>query len=205
MIDLYYAATPNGLKVKLLLEEVGVPYKIIPINLQKGEQFNPEFLAISPNNKIPAIVDHHPSDGGAPLSLFESGAILLYMAEKERRFLPAKPREMGPVFEWLFWQVSELGPMSGQLNYFNTRAPEKVPFAIERYKKEVERLYAVLERRLSAAEFLAGEYSIADIACYPWIALHASSGQDLNAFPNIKRWFGRISEREAVKRVYQHP
>lgn len=202
MIDLYYAATPNGRKVKLFLEEAGIQYKIVPVDLAQREQFKPEFLAISPNNKIPAIVDDQPVGGGSPLSLFESGAILLYLAEKTGSFLPKKPRDREAALEWLFWQVSELGPMVGQANYFNNRAPEKLPHAIERYGKEIERLYNVLNKRLENRAFLADEYSIADIACYPFIAIHASYGQNLENFPGIKRWFNTISERPAVKRAY---
>ncbi|HUB92328.1 MAG TPA: glutathione S-transferase N-terminal domain-containing protein [Candidatus Saccharimonadales bacterium] len=202
MIDLYYAATPNGQKIKLFLEEAGLDYRIMPINLGKGDQFKPEFLKVSPNNKIPAIVDHEPTDGGEPISIFESGAILLYLAEKTGKFLPKGFREREEAMQWLFWQVAGLGPMAGQAGHFNTYATEKVPYAIERYKKEVTRLYGVMDRRLAGRKFLAGEYSIADIACYPWIVPHASHGQNLEDFPNLKRWFKEIASRPAVKRTY---
>ncbi len=202
MIDLHFWATPNGLKVKLFLEEAGLPYQIFPVNIGKGEQFRPEFLAIAPNNRIPAIVDHEPADGGAPLSLFESGAILLYLAEKIGRFIPADIRGRAEVLQWLFWQMGGLGPMAGQNGHFNVYAPEKVPYAIERYTKETARLYGVLDKRLADREFVAGEYSIADIASYPWIVPHKNHGQDLNDFPNLKRWFDTIAERPAVLRTY---
>lgn len=202
MIDLHFWATPNGLKVKLFLEEAGLPYQIFPVNIGKGEQFRPEFLAIAPNNRIPAIVDHEPEDGGAPLSLFESGAILLYLAEKIGRFIPADIRGRAEVLQWLFWQMGGLGPMAGQNGHFNVYAPEKVPYAIERYTKETARLYGVLDKRLADREFVAGDYSIADIAIYPWIVPHKNHGQDLNDFPNLKRWFDAIGQRPAVLRTY---
>ncbi|HEX7046109.1 MAG TPA: glutathione S-transferase N-terminal domain-containing protein [Gammaproteobacteria bacterium] len=199
MIDLYFSPTPNGLKLKLFLEEAQLPYRIIPVKLGEGEQFKPEFLAISPNNKIPAIVDHETQDG-APLALFESGAILLYLAEKIGRFIPRDKRT--DVLQWLFWQMSGLGPMAGQIGYFNVYAPENIPFAIARYTKETRRLYGVLDRRLAEREFIADEYSIADIACYPWIVPHTAHGQDLGDFVNLKRWFETISTRPAVIRTY---
>ncbi len=202
MIDLHYAPTPNGLKVKLFLEETGLPYRLLPVSLSGGEQFAPDFLAISPNNKIPAIVDHAPADGGAPVAMFESGAILLYLAEKTGRFLPADLRARAEVTQWLFWQMAGLGPMAGQNGFFNVYAQEKVPYAMERYIKETARLYGVLNRRLEGRDFIAGEYSIADIACYPWIVPHAAHGQDLGAFPNVRRWFEAISSRAAVVRTY---
>jgi GSH-dependent disulfide-bond oxidoreductase len=202
MIDLYYSATPNGLKMTLFLEEAGLPYRIIPVSLGKGEQFKPAFLAISPNNKIPALVVHDPPGGGAPVSLFESGAMLLYLAEKTGRFMPADLRGRLEVMKWLFWQVGGLGPMAGQIGHFNVHAPEKVPYAIARYTKETNRLYGVLDRRLAERDFIAGAYSIADIACYPWIVPHAAHGQDLDDFPHLKRWFQTIATRPATIRAY---
>ena len=202
MIDLYYWGTPNGLKIKLFLEEAGLPYRVIPVDIGKGEQFKPEFLKISPNNRIPAIVDHDPRDGGPPLSLFESGAILLYLAEKTGRFIPPAVRARAKVLEWLFWQVGGLGPMAGQNGHFNNYAPEKVPYAIDRYTKETNRLYGVLDRQLAGREYIAGDYSIADMACYPWIVPHERHRQSLDDFPSLKRWFHRIRERPACQRTY---
>ncbi len=202
MIDLYVAATPNGLKVKIFLEEAGLAYRAIPLSLSNGDQFAPEFLAIAPNSKIPAIVDHNPAVGGGPLPLFESGALLLYLAEKSGQFVPANPRERQEVIQWLFWQMAGLGPMAGQMGYCSVYAPRKVPFAIERYHKETARLYTVLDRRLREREFIAGSYSIADMACYPWIVPHTAHGQDLGDFPNVQRWFNTLGERPAVKRSY---
>lgn len=203
MIDFYYSGTPNGLKIRLFLAETELEHRVIPVNLGKGEQFRPQYLAISPNNKIPAIVDHDPRGGGAPVPLFESGAILLYLAEKTGRFIPADIRGRAEVLQWLFWQVGGLGPMAGQNGHFNVYAPEKVPYAIERYTKETNRLYGVLDNRLAAREFVAGEYSIADIACYPWIVPHAAHGQDLGDFVHLKRWFETISARPACVRAYE--
>jgi GSH-dependent disulfide-bond oxidoreductase len=202
MIDVYYWGTPNGLKIKLFLEEAGLPYRIIPIDIGKGEQFAPEFLRISPNNRIPAIVDHEPPGGGAPLSLFESGAILLYLAEKTGRFIPADIRGRALTLQWLFWQVGGLGPMAGQNGHFTAYAPEKVPYAIERYTKETNRLYGVLNGQLKGRDYVAGEYSIADMACYPWIVPHERHGQNLGDFPALKRWFERVRERPACQRAY---
>lgn len=203
MIDLYFAATPNGLKAKLFLEEAQLPYRAIPVSLSKGEQFKPEFLAISPNNKIPAIVDHAPSGGGEPVQLFESGAILLYLAEKIGRFIPQDIHGRAEVLQWLFWQMAGLGPMAGQIGHFNVYAPEKVPYAIDRYTRETSRLYGVLDRRLADRTFIAGEFSIADIACYPWIVPHEAHGQDLDAFPHLKRWFESMATRPATLRTYE--
>ncbi|GLQ51753.1 glutathione binding-like protein [Dyella flava] len=203
MIDLYFAATPNGLKAKLFLEEAQLPYRAIPISLSKGEQFRPEFLAISPNNKIPAIVDHQPADGGAPVTLFESGAIMLYLAEKTGRLMPSDVRGRAEVLQWLFWQVAGLGPMAGQIGHFNSYAPEKVPYAIDRYTRETSRLYGVLNQRLADRDFIAGEFSIADIACYPWIVPHAAHGQNLDNFPHLKRWFETMAARPATLRTYE--
>lgn len=202
MIDLHYCATPNGLKLKLFLEEAALPYRIVPVDLGKGEQFKPEFLAISPNNKIPALVDHAPADGGEPIALFESGAMLLYLADKTGRFIPADLRGRLEVAKWLFWQVAGLGPMAGQIGHFNVYAPEKVPYAIDRYTRETNRLYGVLDRRLAGRDFICGDYSIADIACYPWIVPHQAHGQDLRDFSNLRRWFEAISARPATIRTY---
>lgn len=201
MIDLYYWTTPNGHKVTIFLEEVGLPYTIKPVDIGKGEQFAPDFLAISPNNRIPAIVDHAPPDGGGPLSLFESGAILLYLAGKTARFYPADLRGRCDVAQWLFWQMGGLGPMAGQNHHFAHYAPEKIPYAIDRYVKETGRLYRVMDKRLADREFLAGAYSIADMACYPWV-LPERQGQDIETFPNLKRWLAAIRARPAVERAY---
>ena len=203
MIDLYYWGTPNGLKLKLFMEESGLPHRVIPVDIGKGEQFNPGFLAVSPNNKIPALVDHDPPGGGAPLSLFESGAMLLYLAEKAGRFLPTDVRGRAEVLQWLFWQVGGLGPMAGQNGHFVVFAPEKVPYAVQRYVKETNRLYGVLDRRLADREFIAGEYSIADIACYPWIVPHEAHRQNLDDFPHLKRWFETTKARPATIRTYE--
>ena len=203
MIDLYFAATPNGLNAKLFLEEAQLPYRAIPVSLSKGEQFKPEFLAISPNNKIPAIVDHAPAGGGEPVTMFESGAILLYLAEKIGRFIPQDIHGRAEVLQWLFWQMAGLGPMAGQIGHFNVYAPEKVPYAIDRYTRETSRLYGVLDRRLADRPFIAGEFSIADIACYPWIVPHEAHGQDLGAFPHLKRWFESMATRPATLRTYE--
>jgi len=202
MIDVYYWGTPNGLKIKLFLEEAQLPYRIIPVDIGKGEQFAPEFLRISPNNRIPAIVDTEPKGGGPPLSLFESGAILLYLAEKIGRFLPADLRGRALTLEWLFWQVAGLGPMAGQNGHFTAYAPEKLPYAIERYTKETNRLYGVLNRQLEGRDYIANQYSIADMACYPWIVPHERHGQNLADFPDLKRWFERVRERPACQRAY---
>lgn len=203
MIDLYYTPTPNGLKIKLFLEETGLPYRTVPVDIGKGEQFEPAFLAISPNNKIPAIVDHDPLDKGAPLSVFESGAILFYLANKSGRLIPADERGRIEVLQWVFWQTSGLGPMAGQNGHFNIYAPEKVPYAIERYTRETHRLYGVLDQRLAGREYVAGEYSIADIAAYPWIVPHQGHGQTLTDFPNLHRWFEAIRARPATIRAYE--
>ena len=202
MIDLYYWTTPNGHKITIFLEEAGVPYTIKPINIGKGEQFAPEFLAISPNNRIPAIVDHEPAGGGNPISIFESGAILQYLAEKTGKFLPADLRGRTEVMQWLFWQMGGLGPMLGQNHHFRNYSTEKIPYAIDRYVKETERLYGILDESLADRQFVAGDYSIADMACYPWIVLHDRQGQDLNDFSQVKRWFETIQRRDAVQRAY---
>jgi GSH-dependent disulfide-bond oxidoreductase len=202
MIELYYWTTPNGHKITLFLEESGLPYSIHPINLNRGDQFKPEFLAISPNNRIPAVVDTAPSDGGGPISVFESGAILLYLAEKSGRFLPKDLRGRMEVLQWLFWQVGGLGPMAGQNHHFKDYAREKIPYAIQRYQNETNRLYAVLNKRLADRAFVAGGYSIADMAIYPWIVPHEKQGQMLADFPHLKRWFEEIKARPATQRAY---
>lgn len=202
MIDLYYWTTPNGHKITMFLEEAELPYKIFPVNIGKGDQFKPEFLAFSPNNRMPAIIDHEPADGGNDVTVFESGAILLYLAEKTGKFIPAEPRKRIEVLEWLFWQMGGLGPMAGQNHHFSVYAPEKLPYAITRYVNETNRLYGVLNKRLADHEFIAGDYSIADMASYPWIVPHERQSQDLNDFPHLKRWFHAIKERPATQRAY---
>ena len=203
MIDLHYWTTPNGHKISLFLEESGLAYKVFLVNIGKNEQFEPDFLKISPNNRIPAIVDNDPADSGAPLSLFESGAILLYLAEKTGRFIPSDLRGRQEVSQWLFWQMGGLGPMAGQNHHFNRFAKEKIPYAIERYVNETARLYGVLDKRLADRDFVAGsDYSIADMAIYPWIVPHTYQQQDLNDFPHLKRWFESIANRDATKRAY---
>ncbi len=202
MIDLYYWTTPNGHKVTIFLEEVGLPYRLIPVNISTGDQFKPEFLAIAPNNRIPAVVDTAPVDGGASISVFESGAILHYLAEKTGRFLPTDIRGRAEVMQWLFWQMGGLGPMAGQNHHFVQYAPEKLPYAINRYVNETNRLYGVLNRRLADREFVAGEYSIADMASYPWIVPHERQQQNIDDFPHLKRWFETIRRRPAVERAY---
>lgn len=204
MIDLHYWTTPNGHKVTLFLEESGLPYRLLPVNILRGAQFEPQFLAIAPNNRIPAIIDHEPQGGGAPVSLFESGAILLYLAEKTQRFIPTDLHGRAQVLQWLFWQMGGLGPMAGQNHHFARYAPEKLPYAIERYRKETARLYGVLDRRLADRAFIAGDdYSIADMASYPWIVPHADQGQSLDDFPNLKRWFEAIRQRPGTIRAYE--
>ncbi|MEG3435996.1 glutathione S-transferase N-terminal domain-containing protein [Pannus brasiliensis CCIBt3594] len=203
MIDLYYWPTPNGHKITIFLEESGLDYQIIPVNIGAGDQFKPDFLKISPNNRMPAIVDRSPADGGESISVFESGAILLYLAEKTGRFLSSDPRTRFATLEWLFWQVGGLGPMAGQNHHFGQYAPEKIPYAIDRYTRETNRLYGVLNRRLADREYIAGDYSIADMACYPWIVPHQIQGQNLADFPHLQRWFGSIESRPAVIRAYE--
>jgi GST-like protein len=203
MIDLHYWPTPNGHKITLFLEESGLPYRIVPVDIGKGAQFAPAFLAISPNNKMPAIVDHAPADGGAPLSVFESGAILLYLAEKTGRFLPDDLRGRAAALEWLFWQVGGLGPMTGQYGHFHVYAPEPIAYARERYANEAHRLLGVLERRLAGRAFLAGDvYTIADMACYPWIDPYAGAPLDLAPYPEVRRWREAIAMRPATGRAY---
>jgi GSH-dependent disulfide-bond oxidoreductase len=202
MIDLYYWTTPNGHKITIFLEEAALPYTIHPVNIGKGEQFTPEFLAIAPNNRIPAIIDNEPAGGGAPISIFESGAILLYLAEKTGQFLPKDLRGRVAALEWLFWQMGGLGPMAGQNHHFGTYAPEKIPYAIERYVKETNRLYGVLNKRLADRPFVAGDYSIADMAAYPWIVPYERQAQKLEDFPHLKHWFETIHDRPATVRAY---
>ncbi|WP_288879556.1 GSH-dependent disulfide bond oxidoreductase [uncultured Kosakonia sp.] len=204
MIDLYFAPTPNGHKITLFLEEAGLPYRLIRVDISKGEQFRPEFLDISPNNKIPAIVDHEPADGGAPLSLFESGEILLYLAEKSGQLLSGELRERHVTLQWLFWQVAGLGPMLGQNHHFNHFAPQPVPYAIERYQVETQRLYQVMNKRLEQVPWLAGQhYSIADIAAWPWINSHARQRIALEDYPAVFNWFERIRTRPATESALQ--
>ncbi|MET0483311.1 MAG: glutathione S-transferase N-terminal domain-containing protein [Aestuariivirgaceae bacterium] len=203
MIDLHYWPTPNGHKITMALEEIGLDYRIRPVNINAGDQFKPEFLAIAPNNRMPAIVDNAPAGGGPAISIFESGAILLYLAEKTGRLIPQDIRGREDVLQWLFWQVANLGPMAGQNGHFNVYAPEKLPYAIKRYTNETNRLYGVMNKRLGDRAFLAKDYSIADIASYPWIVPHASHGQNLDDFPHLKRWFEAIKARPATIRAYE--
>jgi len=202
MIDLHYWTTPNGHKITMFLEETGLEYKIFPVNIGKGEQFKADFLAISPNNRIPALVDHEPKGGGKPISVFETGAMLVYLAEKTGKFLPAEGAARYEVMQWLFWQMGGLGPMAGQVNHFKNYAVDRLPYAIDRYVNEVNRLYGVLNRRLADREFVAGGYSIADMACYPWIVPWERQGQNLDDVPNLKRWFNAIKARPATERAY---
>lgn len=203
MIELFYWPTPNGHKITLFLEESGLDYRVIPVNIGAGDQFKPDFLAISPNNKMPAIVDHAPADGGAPVSVFESGAILLYLAEKTGRFLPTDPRSRIAALEWLFWQMGGLGPMSGQYGHFHVYAPEDIAYAKTRYANEVQRLLGVLDKRLSGRAFIAGDdYSIADMAAYPWIGVYDRAPIDMAPYPEVRRWHATIAARPATQRAY---
>lgn len=204
MIDLHYWTTPNGHKITMFLEESGLPYRIVPVNISRGEQFKPDFLRISPNNRMPAIVDHAPADGGEPLAVFESGAILLYLADKIGRFIPADLRGRNMALQWLFWQMGGLGPMAGQNHHFVQYAPEKIAYAMERYVKETARLYAVLDKHLSdGREFIAGsEYTIADMASYPWVVLYEWQSQKIEHTPHVAAWFDRIKQRPATERAY---
>ena len=205
MIDVHYWPTPNGHKVTIFLEEAALPYKIVPVNIGKGEQFTPAFLKISPNNRMPAIVDHKPKDGGAPVSVFESGAILIYLAEKTGKFLPAidQIRPRAQVMEWLMWQMGGLGPMSGQAGHFLNYAPEDIPYGKRRYTQEVNRLYGVMNKRLAERDYLAGDYSIADMASYPWVAIWKRLQQSMDEFPHLMRWIERMRARPAVDRAYK--
>lgn len=202
MIDLHYWPTPNGWKVSILLEETGLPYRLVPVNIGRGEQFKPDFLAISPNNRMPAIVDHDPPGGGEPVSVFESGAILVYLAEKTGQFLPTDLRGRYEVLQWVMWQMGGLGPMAGQAHHFRQYAPEQLPYAIDRYTKEVNRLYGVMNKRLADREHLAGAYSIADMAAWPWVVPWANQGQKIEEFPNLQRWFEAVKARPAVERGF---
>lgn len=203
MIDLYYWTTPNGHKITMFLEEAGLPYRVIPVNIGTGEQFQPQFLAIAPNNRIPAIVDREPAGGGEPVSLFESGAILLYLAEKTGKLIPKDVRGRAEVLQWLFWQMAGLGPMAGQNHHFVQYAPEKLPYAINRYVNETNRLYGVLNKRLADREWVAGaQYTVADIAAYPWIVPYEKQNQKLEDFPHLKRWFEAIKARPATVKAY---
>ena len=203
MIDFYYWPTPNGHKITMFLEEAELDYTIHPVDISAGDRFKPEFLAISPNNRMPAIVDLEPSGGGKPISVFESGAILTYLADKTRVLLPSDLRARTEVLEWVFWQVGGLGPMAGQNHHFAQYAPEKIPYAIERYVKETNRLYGVLDRRLAGREFIAADaYTIADIAAYPWIVPWKRQQQYLDSFPNLRRWFNAVRSRPATQRAY---
>lgn len=206
MIDLHYWTTPNGHKITIFLEEAGLDYRVVPVNIGKGDQFKPDFLRIAPNNRIPAIVDHEPVDGGAPISVFESGAILLYLADKTQKLIPRDLRGRTETLEWLFWQMAGLGPMAGQNGHFNHAAPEKLPYAISRYERETARLFAVLDKRLNERDYVAGagrgEYTIADIASYPWTRNYARLNQDIEQFPNLKRWQAAIASRAATERAY---
>ena len=200
MIDLYYWPTPNGRKITIMLEEIEMPYRVVPVDIGRGAQFTKEFLAISPNNRMPAMVDNEPMGGGEPISVFESGAILQYLAEKSGKLMPLDARGKYEVIQWLFWQMGGLGPMAGQTHHFREYAPEKIQYAIDRYTNEMNRLYGVMDRRLRDRDYLAGEYSIADIACFPWVIPFKIQGQSLDDFPNLKRWFDAVAARPAVVR-----
>jgi GST-like protein len=202
MIDLHFWPTPNGWKISIALEEMELPYTVVPVNIGKGEQYEPEFLAISPNNRIPAIVDHAPIGGGEPISVFETGAILLYLAEKTGKFIPADARGRYDVIQWIMWQMGGLGPMLGQHGHFKLYATEKIPYAIERYRTEAHRLYGVLNHRLGEREFLCGDYSIADMACWPWILTYKSQGIEMDAFAHVRRWYDALKERPGLRRGY---
>ena len=203
MIDLHYWTTPNGHKITIFLEEARLPYKIFPVNIGKGQQFERKFLDISPNNRIPAIVDHDPADGGAPIPVFESGSILLYLADKTGKFVPKDLRGRVAALEWLFWQMGNLGPMSGQNNHFSNYAADKIQYAMDRYRNEVNRLYGVMNKRLADHQYLAGDYSIADMASYPWVTIWERQHQNIEDFPHIKRWLDAIKARPAVVKAYE--
>jgi GST-like protein len=202
-IELHYWPTPNGWKVSILLEELGVPYRLVPVDIRKGAQFTPEFLAISPNNKIPAIVDLKPLDGGAPLAVFESAAILQYLADKHGALLPRDTRGRIEVLQWVAWQVAALGPTAGQVHHFLEYAQEEVPYAKRRFTREIERLYGVLDARLAGRDFICGDYSIADIACWPWCRLWRHHQIDIPRFPNVEKWIARLAARPAVNRGFR--
>ena len=202
MIDAHYWPTPNGWKISIALEEMELPYRVVPVAINKGDQFAPEFLAISPNNRMPAIVDHDPPGGGDPVSVFESGAILIYLAEKSGRFLPTDLRGRFEVLEWLMWQMGGVGPMFGQAGHFRFYAPEQIPYAKERYDNEMHRLYGVLDRRLADRDYVAGDYSIADMAIWPWVITYKRQEVDLEKFPNVRRWYKTLQQRPALRRGY---
>jgi len=199
MIDLHYAPTPNGWKISIMLEECGLPYTVVPMQLGRGDQHTPEFLKLSPNGRMPAIVDHAPAGGGGPLTMFESGAILIYLAEKSGQFMPRDTRGRFEVMQWLMWQMAGLGPMLGQHGHFLLYAPEKLPYAIERYGREARRLYGVLDAQLDGRDHIAGDYSIADIACFPWIMTHKAQGLTLDDYPNVKRWYASLRARPQLQ------
>jgi GST-like protein len=201
MIDVHFFPSPNGLKIPMMLEETGLPYRLVEVDILRGAQFEPAFLRISPNNRIPAIVDHEAA--GGPLAIFESGAILQYLGEKSGQLLPTDLHGRYEVLQWLYWQVAGLGPMAGQAHHFRQFAPEKVAYGIQRYTDEVNRLYGVLDRRLGDREYIAGAYSIADVACFPWIVHHEWQGQSLEAFPSLRRWFAEVRDRPATRRAYE--
>jgi GST-like protein len=198
----FYWTTPNGHKITIYLEEVGLPYRLRPVNISTGEQFAAEYLAISPNNKIPALIDHEPPGGSGPLTMFESGAILIYLAERTGQLLPQATHARARVLQWLMWQMGAFGPMLGQNHHFSAYAPERIPYAIERYKKETMRLYRVLDRQLAGRQFIADEFSIADIAVYPWVVPHQRQQMNLDDFPHVRRWFHELAARDSVRRAY---
>ena len=202
MIDLYYWPTPNGWKISIALEEMELPYEVKPVNIGRGEQFEPAFLTISPNNRMPAIVDREPLGGGEPIAIFESGAILLYLAEKSGKFLPDGARGRYDVIQWLMCQMGGLGPMLGQNHHFRIYAPEPIPYAVDRYTNEGKRLYRVLDGQLAGREYICGEYSIADMACWPWIVPHERQGVDFGDFPNVRRWYEKMKARPALRRGF---
>ena len=201
-IDLYYWPTPNGKKITIFLEEAELPYELVPVDITAGDQFDEEFLKISPNNKMPAIVDPE-GPNGEPISVFESGAILIYLAEKVDRFYPQSPRERYGALQWLMFQVGHIGPMLGQAHHFRGYAPEEIPYAIDRYTNEATRLYGIMDRRLSEVEHFVGEYSIVDMAIYPWVASHERQGQRMENYPNLKRWYEKVGTRPAVRRAME--
>ena len=202
MIDAYYWPTPNGWKISIALEEMGLDYKVVPVNIGRGDQFEDHYLEISPNNRMPAIVDHDPPGGGDPISVFESGAILIYLAEKSGRFLPTNMRGRTDVMKWLMWQMSGLGPMLGQAGHFQFYAPEQIPYALERYHTESLRLYGILDSQLEGREYICGAYSIADMACWPWVVTYKKQNIDLHAFKNVRRWYDHLKTRPGLRRGY---
>lgn len=203
MLDLYAFQTPNVIKVAIFLEETGLEYNVINVDIGKREQFKPDFLAISPNHRVPTIVDHEPTDGGEPLAVFESAAILTYLAEKTGRYLPAEPRKRAQVTEWMYWQMAGLGPMAAQFAHFKLRAPKQIPYALNRYRNETNRLYRVLNHQLKDRHFVAEDYSIADMICYPWFAYSELFEQDLTPMPNLAKWIERVEARPAVQSAKQ--